>query len=36
MILRSDFLEVISMSTCSPIYDAKGHPQALTLTCFRD
>lgn len=28
MILRSDFLEVISMSTYSPIYDTKGHPQA--------
>lgn len=36
MILRSDFLEVIPMSTCSPIYDVKGHPQALPLTYFKD
>lgn len=36
MSLRSDFLEVILMSTFSPIYDVKGHLQALSLTHFKD
>lgn len=36
MSLRSNFLAFILMSTFSPIYDVKGHLQALPLTYFKD